>query len=249
MLATDIQIKNQLGFDYDKHEWCVYVGWEMGRLEFFYHNTNFDAAMNQLVAQEQDEIIAVIKPMLEKRGVTLHDEMDDYQMLNLNLIQDLKAQSGREFSFYMIGMACARLSMASIKDSAREEMRRIAWSCIASIPSQYLEDKQAFFDALDQARFEHIEEVADFLTQLRNEQERQRVLNGIEAASEEERLLEIEHLQKLLAQYQESKRVLEEQISKFGLEPPLHLVVAKQEHEKEIQRIQATLQKWLEGEK
>lgn len=159
-------IRNNLRFDYDQHAWAVLVGFQMGRLEFIFNNQSFDPEMNRMLEKTQVEIIDGIKPVLQAKRVVLHDNVDEYQQMTSALVRDLELLSSRVFSFYMVGTACIRISMATTSPTKAHEIIPLARSCIESIPSQYLQDKEEFFQELLKSNFEAIVHITDYLTDL-----------------------------------------------------------------------------------
>lgn len=177
-MSDPIKLKNNLQFDYDNHAWCVHVGFEMGRLEFIFNNQSFDEELNLISKQAQDEIITSIKPILSSKGFILHDEYPDYHSMNGALLRDLELSSSQFFSFYMIGMAVLRLSMAN--GIHENTFLDIAKSCIESIPAQYLEDKEEFFHILRMKKFHHVIQITDFLTSLKNATNKAGIVTNIQ---------------------------------------------------------------------
>jgi len=151
-------------FDYDKHAWCIEVGYLMGRLELLYKKPFFDQKMNDLLLKTQIEVINNIKSILNNKGITLQDDYSDYKQVNLDLIRDIKLLGGEYFSFYMIGMASIRISLGN--EANNDKMIDIAKSCILSIPAQYIRDKDKFFNQLLNIDVSKIIYITDFLYSL-----------------------------------------------------------------------------------
>jgi hypothetical protein len=232
-------IRNNLRFDYEQHAWAVSVGFQMGRLEFIFNNQSFDPETNRLLARTQAEIIDGIKPVLQAKGITLHDEFDDYHQMNSALMRDLELLSARVFSFYMIGMACIRISMAGGSAARRQEMISLARSCIESIPGQYLQDKDEFLQELLRRNFDNLVHITDYLTEL----DQQSIILDQRAAQQAEASTRKEQIQRLIAQHKENIYELELQKAKYGLDPPLYIINALKDAMSEIEKLERELQK------
>jgi len=165
--SSEIRIRHDFQFDYDDHARWVLTGWQMGRLEFVFKNQNFDPKTNLLLKKTEAEIIESIKPILSSKGIKLHDDEPDYQSMSRALNRDIELLSGRYYAFYLVGMAANRMSLAeSAGGRHRSEMLGLARSCVDSIPSQYLKDKELFFDELLRNKFGKVVFLTDYLTSL-----------------------------------------------------------------------------------
>lgn len=235
-MAPSATIRNNLRFDYDQHGWAVLVGFQMGRLEFIFNNQSFDPEMNRQLARTQTEIIDDVKPVLQAKGFKLHEEFDDYHLMNATLMRDLELVSARVFSFYMIGMACIRISMGG---AARgQELMALARSCIESIPGQYLQDKEAFFEELLHRNLDKLVHITDYLTELNwqsillDEQMQERAVASTRK----------EQIQQLIAQHKENMYELELQKAKYGPTAPLYIINALKDLKTEIDDLERELQ-------
>jgi hypothetical protein len=232
-------IRNDLRFDYEQHAWAVQVGFQIGRLEFVYNNENFDVETNRLLAQAQADIISNIKPLLQAKGINLQDEGMTYHQMSSALVRDIELISPRVFSFFMIGMACIRLTMASAKSKSGHEMLALAKSCIDSIPIQYLQDKDLFFHELIRLKLDKTVLISDFLTQLNH----QSAQVDQQAAQNAQQMSQQNQIQRLIAQHKENMYELELQKAKHGLTPPLYIVNALKDVESEIKRLEDELKR------
>ena len=173
-------IKQDFQFDYDEHARWVYLGWQMGRLEFVFKNENFDPQTNLLLKKSETEIIGSIKPILSSKGVKLHDELPDFVSMSNELNIDIELLSARYFTFYLIGMAALRISMSD----ERSELIALAKSCIDSVPFKYLQSKDLFFNELVKKRFSNVVSLTDYLTSISESSKS----SGAELAEEQNKL-------------------------------------------------------------
>jgi hypothetical protein len=230
-------IRNNLRFDYDQHAWAILVGFQMGRLELIFNNQSFDPEMNRVLAQTQAEIIEGIKPVLQAKGIRLHDEFDDYHRMNNALMRDLELVSARVHSFYMIGVACIRISMANDTATGDHGIIPLARSCIESIPSQYLQDKEALFEELLHRNLDKLIYITDYLTELNQ----QSILRDQQVQERAVTSTRKDQIRRLIAQHEANMYELELQKAKHGPTPPLYLINALKDVKTEIENLEREL--------
>ena len=155
-------IKQDFQFDYDEHYRWVLLGWQIGRLEFIFKNQNFDPQTNLALKKSETEIIESIKPILTSKGITLHDELPDFESMSKKLNSDIQLLPARYFTFYLIGIAALRISMSD----KRSELIPLAKSCIDAVPSKYLQSKDLFFNELVNRKYSNVDSLTDYLTSI-----------------------------------------------------------------------------------
>lgn len=236
-MTPSATIRNSLRFDYDQHGWAVLVGFQMGRLEFIFNNQSFDPEINRELARTQTEIIDDVQPVLQAKGFKLHEEFDDYHLMTATLLRDLELVSVRVFSFYMIGMACIRISMA--RGVAKgPELISLARSCIEAIPGQYLQDKEAFFEELLHRNLDKPVHITDYLTELN----RQSILLDEQVQERAVASTRKDQIQQLITLHKENMYELELQKAKYGPTPPLSIINALKDLKTEIEDLEQELQ-------
>jgi AcrR family transcriptional regulator len=168
------QIANDLLFEYDKYAWCITLGFQMGRLEFLYKNTSFDATTNELVAKESNAIFTNIVSMLGSRNIPIENDYENYQEIYHHIMVSLEILGSRYFSCYMIGIAALRITMINVKSDpyTQQMFTDLAKSCIYSIPSSVVKDKDGLFDELLRRRFDKTIEITDFLQSISSHETR-----------------------------------------------------------------------------
>jgi CHAT domain-containing protein len=150
--------------------WCLDVGWQFGRYEFF-HGRHYlaGAADDDQIDQARLQIVSMIKAELAAHGLVLHDELSEYQEMSNRLFDDVKARfGGRRLAFLWIGIGAFRASMsANLQDSDKKrEFDRLAHSAIMQVPAEFIRDKDKFWAELQTAGIGDVPSLEQFV--LRN---------------------------------------------------------------------------------
>ena len=176
-------ILGDLSYGPKDHYWCLHVGWQLGRLEFFWGNKAFDEQMNAMLAKSAAETTDDIKRLLAPVAVSLHEELDSFAEISQRLMNDVTDRYGPEYvAFILIGMAAVRLSLAAGVDnpSKRNEMQQLARSCLTSVTGIYIADKDALFDRMTEASIEAPPQLADLLLSIQRASSLEQTLSPAE---------------------------------------------------------------------
>jgi hypothetical protein len=114
--AIDGMSGSGLSFDYDRDAWAVELGWQLGYLEFFAGNRNFEGTeLGDQIRQREVDWTRAIKIVVSNRGMTpLAENYENFAELRSAVFVRLGDE--RLKALALIGTAAARLSSGFDRD-------------------------------------------------------------------------------------------------------------------------------------
>jgi hypothetical protein len=150
-----------LSFDYNRDTWAVELGWQLGNLEFFSGNRNFDGTElgDQIRQRELDWTRAVKDSLHGHRLPPLDESYEDYGALVAAVFARLPDERLR--ALVRVGIAAARISAANDdKDETRVTLIASARSVLGQISPFHVADPDTLLDVLVRAQAKTAPEAA-----------------------------------------------------------------------------------------
>ncbi len=150
-----------LSFDYDRDTWAVELGWQLGHLEFFIGNRNFDGTeLGDQIRQRELDWTRAVKDSLNGHGLPPLDESyEEYGALVAAVYARLPDERLR--ALVRVGIATVRISTANDrKDETRATLIASARDVLGQISPFHVADPDALLDVLVKARAQTVPEAA-----------------------------------------------------------------------------------------
>lgn len=156
-------------YNFHEHYYLIHIGFQLGRLEFIYKNQNFDEALNQVLLQESNSIIADINSYLKKFNFRVDEGHSQFSGLMNDLVSKIKVVSDEAFYYLMIGMSVGRYKLAKARNPISEELLNLSENCIEAIPSTFILDKTDFFELIKKEDIDSSEKMHHLLQKINSD--------------------------------------------------------------------------------
>jgi len=148
-----------LSFDYEHDAWAIELGFQLGHLEFFFGNRNFEGSeLGDQIRQREQDWTRAVNNLLRTRGlVPLDDHYEQFGDLAGGVFMRLGDE--RLKALALIGMTASRLTMASESaDDRNVELIRSARGLLGQVSPYHVTDPDGLLAALMAA---HVQTPAD----------------------------------------------------------------------------------------
>lgn len=166
-LCSDYVVtRGGLSFDHDRDSWAIELGFQLGRLEFFFGNHNFDGTeLGTQIRQRERDWTRAIDNGLRARGLARLDE--SYEQFG-DLVSGVFIRIGDERlkALALIGIAASRLATVEDgRDDTNAQLFASARALLGQISPYHLPDPDDLLAELVAAGVESTADVANVLAE------------------------------------------------------------------------------------